>query len=136
LWAYDTYIKLFEVNIFRVDPSTNFQRVYSKRNAKHPKFFFPKVGSQMMCHNPMRLWHIFQNDRSHEVLTHHLGTGKKFGMPGIPLIQIYWHFWKVYTNRVSWHKTSIEKSNGFRSRKVLNKFHERFRLFSHVFIFF
>jgi hypothetical protein len=35
--------------------------------------FFSKVGSQMMCHNPMRLWHIYQNDRSHEIVTHHLG---------------------------------------------------------------
>jgi hypothetical protein len=34
-----------------------------------PNFFF-----QMMCHNLMKLWHIFQNDRSHEIVTHHLGT--------------------------------------------------------------
>jgi len=36
-----------------------------------PNFFFPKVGSQMMCHNPIRLWHISQNDKSHEIVTHH-----------------------------------------------------------------
>jgi hypothetical protein len=44
------------------------------------QIFFPKVGSQTMCYNPMRLWHIFQNDKSHEIVTHHLGN----------------NFWKKY----------------------------------------
>jgi hypothetical protein len=45
------------------------------RNARHPNFYFifPKVGSQMMCHNLMKLWHISQNDRSDEIVTYHLG---------------------------------------------------------------
>jgi hypothetical protein len=42
------------------------------KNVRLPKFLFPKVGFQMMCYNPMRLWHIFQNDRSHEIMTHEL----------------------------------------------------------------
>jgi hypothetical protein len=27
-----------------------------------------------MCHNPMRLWHTSQNDRSHGIVTHQFGT--------------------------------------------------------------
>jgi hypothetical protein len=36
------------------------------------QLFIPKSGSQMMCHHPMRWWHISQNDKSHEIVTHHL----------------------------------------------------------------
>jgi hypothetical protein len=34
---------------------------------------FLGFGSNLMCHNFMRLWHIFQNDRSHEIVTHQVG---------------------------------------------------------------
>lgn len=35
---------------------------------------FPKFCSQMMCHNPIRLWHIFQNNTLHQIVTHYFGT--------------------------------------------------------------
>jgi hypothetical protein len=44
------------------------------RNARHPNTLFPEFGSKLMCHNPMKLWHTFQNDRSHEIMTHQFGT--------------------------------------------------------------
>jgi hypothetical protein len=31
-----------------------------------------KFDSKMMCHNLMKWSHIFQNNRSHEIVTHHL----------------------------------------------------------------
>jgi hypothetical protein len=44
----------------------------------------------MMCHNLIKLWHIFQNDKSHEIVTNHLGTNfwkkKKIGMSNIPYL--------------------------------------------------
>jgi hypothetical protein len=36
--------------------------------------FFSKFSSNLMCHNPKRLWHISQNDRSHGIVTHQVGT--------------------------------------------------------------
>jgi hypothetical protein len=36
--------------------------------------FFPEFGFNLMCHNLMRLWHIFQNNRFHRIVTHQVGT--------------------------------------------------------------
>jgi hypothetical protein len=36
--------------------------------------FFSEFNSKLMYHNPMRLWHTFQNDRSHRIVTHQFKT--------------------------------------------------------------
>jgi hypothetical protein len=33
------------------------------------QIFISKSASQMMCHHLMKWWHIFQNDRSYEIVT-------------------------------------------------------------------
>jgi len=35
-------------------------------------YFFSEFGSNLMYHNLMRLWHIFQNYRSHTIVTYHV----------------------------------------------------------------
>jgi hypothetical protein len=37
-------------------------------------FFFSEFNFNLMCHNPMRLWHTSQNNRSHEIMTHQVET--------------------------------------------------------------
>jgi hypothetical protein len=36
--------------------------------------FFLEFGSNLICGNPMRLWHTSQNDRSHGIVTHQAVT--------------------------------------------------------------
>jgi hypothetical protein len=52
------------------------------------QIFIPKSDSQMMCHHLMKWWHISQNDKSHEIVTHHLGTKfweKNLGCVALPI---------------------------------------------------
>jgi len=68
------------INIFLVDPliyvTKRLKSVQScfynfmRRNARHFSTFFSKFESNLMCHNLMRLWYTFQNDRSHRIVTH------------------------------------------------------------------
>jgi hypothetical protein len=50
--------------------------------------FYPQKWFPMMCHHLMKWWHIFQNDKSHEIVTHHLGTKfweKNLGCVALPI---------------------------------------------------
>jgi len=65
-----------------LDIQTLFSRIW----------FQPNVSQ---CHNPMRLWHSSQNDRSHGIVTHQVGTKfwkKVFGCLPFLSLSIYTHY--------------------------------------------
>jgi hypothetical protein len=86
---------------------------FLRRNARYPNIFFPKFGSNLMCHNPIRS--ILRNvPQFHKIVTHHVGTkfwkkvlecqaflvaplSKIFLSLGIGKHQGHWHPINMYT---------------------------------------